>query len=184
MARKDPRSRSRNDGPDDQRSRVERESARRLRADEARNGGHAFCRHVDVSRADTYRRASVEYSTRDGRGRNHPTNATRWTNERALARAVDRVERSQQYIDRSQAKARQLSRGDAPETVRFSVRLPLAQALGPRWHQEVEGHTADGTGVRRARFNPSSEVVAVFRATTATGGWTLHTCYPTTGVQP
>lgn len=182
----DPRSRGRSDGrdrPDDRRYRAERELVRELRAREVRDGGHAFSRHVDVSGVDTARRATREFSTSDGKGRNRPTNATRWTSDLAMARAVDHIQRSREFRDRSRAKGRLLENGANPDTIRFAIRVPLTDALGGEWRRHVAGHIADAQSVRPARFGPRSEVVAVFRARPA-GGWSLHTCYPTTGNSP
>jgi hypothetical protein len=155
-----------------------RERVKRLRAEERAYGGHVFDRHVDVGPEYTSARAQralVDPAT----GRAHPrSNATRWTTEIYLARAVDGVERSQEYRNRiSQAEAA-LRRGEPPETIRPVVRIPLRQALSADWSRAVAGHAADPAGVRMIRFTPHAEVIAVYRARPG-GGWFLHTCYPT-----
>jgi hypothetical protein len=155
-----------------------RERAKQLRAEERAYGGHAFARHVDVGPAETRARAQralVDPAT----GRAHlRSDATRWTAEVHFARAVDSVERSQEYRNRIAQAEAALRRGEPPQTVRPVVRIPLRQALGADWSRAVAGHTADPTGVRTSRFTSRAEVVAVYRAR-PNGGWFLHTCYPT-----
>ncbi len=159
------RARSSDDRLRDDRS--ARERVKRLRDEERTYRGHAFRRHVDVGPAETRARAAQSRS-----------DATRWTHETHLARAVGGVERSQEYR-RSMAEAEAaLRRGQPPQTVRPVVRIPLRQAIGADWSRAVAGHTADRNGVRMTRFTPQAQVVAVYRARPG-GGWYLHTCYPT-----
>ncbi|MDS0132739.1 MULTISPECIES: hypothetical protein [unclassified Amycolatopsis] len=155
-----------------------RERVKHLRDEERTYRGHAFRRHVDVGPAETRARAQRALVDNPGGRAHFRSNATRWTHETHLARAVGGVERSQEYR-RSMAEAEAaLRRGQPPQTVRPVVRIPLRQAIGADWSRAVAGHTADRNGVRMTRFTPQAQVVAVYRARPG-GGWYLHTCYPT-----
>ena len=154
-----------------------RERATQLREDERKFGGHVFSRHVDVGPGATHSRAQQMLNQRDSRVSHRVADATRWTSERSLVRAVDGVERTQAFKSRMSAAEDALRRGVPPETVRPVVRVPLHDALGPDWRSAVAGHRADATGVRQTTFTRTAEVVAGYRARPG-GGWRLHTCYP------
>lgn len=145
----------------------------KLRAEER---GHTFERHVDIGPAGTQARAQ-RLLTERGPVRQQHADATRWTSDYALARAVDGVERSPEYRTRMTAAEQALSRGEPPQLIRPVVRLPLRDAVGPDWRNAVAGHRADATGVRPIRFPETAQVVAVYRAKPG-GGWYIHTCYP------
>ncbi|MTD54788.1 hypothetical protein [Amycolatopsis pithecellobii] len=168
MNRDDGRSRS--DRPD-------RERVAKLRADERAYGGHTFQRHVDIGPAGTRERALRILAAHDGAGCHRAGDATRWTSEHALARAVGGVERSPEYRKRLASAEDAIRRGEPPQTVRPVVRVRLADVLGPAWRSGVAGHRADATRVQPTRFGAGAQVVAVYRARPG-GGWVLHTCYP------
>lgn len=155
-----------------------RERAKLLRAEERAYGGHTFGRHVDVGPAYTWARVQRELVDRTTGLSHFRSDATRWTSEVYLARAVDGIERSTEYRRSMAASETELRRGQPPPTVRPLVRVPLRQAIGADWSRAVAGHTADPAGIRMTRFGPRAAVVAVYRARPG-GGWYLHTCYPT-----
>jgi hypothetical protein len=148
-----------------------------MRSEERRYGGHAFREHVDLSAADTARRAQTGVNMRGIPSQQRPSNATRWTSDRAMVRALDGIERTHAYRRGRTSAESALARGTPPGAVRFVVRVPLRDALGPGWRHEVAGHRATARGVEPSRFTDRSEVVAVWRAKPG-GGWALHTCYP------
>jgi hypothetical protein len=159
-----------------------RDRAAQLRADELRHTGHTFSRHVDVGPTQTEQRARQTFADRNGRDRHGVAYATRWTSDRALARAVDGVERSRAHRTKIADGEAALQRGEPPATIRPVVRVPLREALGSAWRSEVAGHQADARGARPVRFADDAEVVAVYRARPG-GGWRLHTCYPVPSVR-
>jgi hypothetical protein len=170
--------RARDTSERDRDDRTLRERVRRLRAEERVYGGHAFARHVDIGPAETRARAQRALLDPTTARVHFRSDATRWTADVHLTRAVGGVERSQEYRDRITQAEAALRRGEPPQTVRLVVRIPLRQALGTDWSRAVAGHSADPTGVRMTRFSPQAAVVAVYRAR-PNGGWFLHTCYPT-----
>jgi hypothetical protein len=174
--------RSRNQSASDLRSRQERiererrirERTAQLRDDERRFGGHTFSRHVDVGPAQTQLRAQeLARNPKHSGG-----DATRWTSERGLTRAVMRVERSQEYRDKIAAAQAVLDRGEPAVLARPVVRVSARTALGPDWRQQVSGYRADADGkVRTLHFEDDAMLVAVYRPRPG-GGWRLHSCYP------
>jgi hypothetical protein len=175
--------RSRNQSAADLRSRQEqtrrerqmRDRTAKLRADENTHGGHAFRAHVDVGPTETARRAQQRYQ--DPANRQSYGDATRWTSDRALTRAVMAVEHTQQYRDKTAAAQAALDRGQPTSLARPVVRVAARDALGPDWRQQVAGHRADANGVRPMRFHDDAMLIAVYRPRPG-GGWRLHTCYP------
>jgi hypothetical protein len=157
------------------RERQMRDRAVQLRADESRYGGHAFLTHVDVGPAQTARRALERYQ--NPKNRQSYGDATRWTADRALARAVMAVERTKEYRDRTAAAQAALDRGQPASLTRPVVRVAARDALGPDWRQHVAGHRADANGTRPMRFEDDAMVIAVYQPRPG-GGWVLHTCYP------
>lgn len=171
--------RARDDGRSDLRERIAK-----LRADERTYRSHVFERHVDIGPATTQERAGRKFAAQSEAAQHRPSHATRWTSDRHLARAVDGIERSSAYRTAIvSAKTATEQRGEAPQTIRPVIRLPLRDVLGPDWRSAVAGHSADRTGVRPARFTDTADVVAVYRHRPGVG-WILYTCYPTPAGKP
>ncbi|GAB3171921.1 hypothetical protein FHX75_1596 [Micromonospora palomenae] len=151
--------------------------ARSMRADELRNGGHTFREHVDVGPADTERRVRTGINARGVASLRIPEHATRWTSDRAVARAAEQVWRSPEAQRAVAEQNRARPHGGSPTTMGFTARISLPEALGPNWRSMVAGHSRSPDGIRTARFTDRSEAVAVWRMNDE-GKWYLRTCYP------
>lgn len=157
----------------------DRERASLQRAREARGEGHAFAEHRDVTLRQLERRIVEGVNARGLRERRPPSDATRWRSDRALVRSADAVWRSD---DARAGRRRQVElyrqgrirRAD----MRFSAVVPLRDALGPGWRDEVEGRSREPGGrTRPTRFSSTATVMAVWRVG-ADGRWHLVTCFP------
>ena len=164
-ATSDPRSGGGDRRRENARERDQRDRARAkaLREDELKYGGHAVSRHVDVSAADTARRAQETLTSANGRGDHRRSDSTRWVDDVSLARAVDCVERTDAYRKERAAKEAELRNGAPPEAVRLKVQVPIEGMFEGDFRRKVAGHAPDAQGVRPSRFNSQTQVVAIWQ---------------------
>jgi hypothetical protein len=144
---------------------------------------HVFREHVDVGPKDTALRARTGTRARDGERGPVPAHATRWTHERAAARAAERVWRDPETQRRLRAQMKLLHQGDPPSSLRVVRYLPLREAVGSNWRRYVAGHTAGSGGLRESRFTEHSVVKAVWKMDDDRK-WYLQTCYPQVQARP
>jgi hypothetical protein len=134
---------------------------------------HVFREHVEATDQQLARRAATGVNARGQQERFRAEDATRWQSADAMATVVYRLENSPHY---EQAKAD----AERYNLVRFSVRRPLHEVLGPGWRADVYGRSRASSGRQASQWNAASDAVAVWKKQ-SDGKWHLLTCYPQPG---
>jgi hypothetical protein len=138
--------------------------------------GHAFREHVDVTDQELQRRAATGINAR-GRPEDFiPEHATRWQSEAACMIAADRIWHTPEARQQRKEIDAKIRAGE-PTKLGFDGRVPLSQALGPGWRDDVYGRSRESHGLKPSQWRTDSQAVAVFRKQ-ADGRWYLYTCYP------
>ena len=138
--------------------------------------GHAFREHVDVTEQQLARRAATGINARGHRDDFTPEHATRWQSGAACVIAADRIwhtPEARRQRDEIEARIRAGQRTKQG----FDGRVPLSQALGPGWRDDVYGLSRESQGRKPSEWRTDSQAVAVFRRQ-VDGRWHLYTCYP------
>jgi hypothetical protein len=151
--------------------------AEKMRANEKRNGGHTFREHVDVGPADTAQRARIGKRARGGIDTRNIRDATRWTSERAAARAAERLWRDPQTQRRLASEMARYRAGAPVASMHVGARMPLHDAVGGNWRKHVAGHSVTSRGMVESRFTERSQAVGHWLMNDQ-GQWYLDTCFP------